>query len=226
MGRRKGTCAYCDAPSTTLDHIPPKGLFGKPFPLDLVTVPSCRSCNVDAAKDDEYFRTVMAFRHDTFDRPDAGNAAERAMRSLVRPGGEGFRKGLLSKVSEIPVFDDEGVRLGSIGQLDVDLRRIRKVMERIVRGLYYYYQRQRLPPECRVTVNTAESFEAPDAGAVEKLREVVRWAMSAEKHVLSRGVLEYRVRETRQDPACAVWLLAIYQTVPFVVITARKQPSA
>lgn len=226
MGRRKGTCAYCDAPATTVDHIPPKGLFGKPLPLDLLTVPSCRSCNGDAAKDDEYFRTVMAFRYDTFGRPDAGSAAERAMRALVRPGGEGFRKGLISKVSEIPVFDDEGAHLGSIGHIDVDLRRIRKVVERIVRGLYYHHRRQRLPPECRVTVNSAESFEDSDAAAVEKLREVVRWAMSAEKHVLPRGVLEYRFRETTRDPACAVWLLAVYQTVPFVVVTARNQPSA
>jgi hypothetical protein len=226
MGKKKTTCAYCDAPATTADHIPPKGLFAKPLPIDLLTVPSCLLCNGGAAQDDEYFRTVMAFRSDTYERSDAAGAAERAMRALVREGGEGFRKGVLSKLTEIPMFGDDGPKVGSIGQLDVDLRRVRRVVERIVRGLYYHHKGERLPPECRVTVNSLESFESPDASAVATLCEVTRWAMSAERHVSPRRVLDYRFRETKQDPACAVWILGFYETVPFVVITARAQPGA
>jgi hypothetical protein len=53
-------CAICGKPceTTTRDHIPPKGLFGKPLPDNLLTVPSCQQCNQEASGDDEYFRLL------------------------------------------------------------------------------------------------------------------------------------------------------------------------
>jgi hypothetical protein len=226
MGRKKAKCAYCGAAATTADHVPPKGLFAKPLPKDLVTVPSCRPCNGDAAPDDEYFRTVMVLRWDVYERSDAAGAVQRAMRALVRPRGEGFRNGLLNKLTEIPVFGDDGAKVGSIRQLDVDMRRVRRVVERIVRGLYYHHKGVRLPPECRVTVNSLESFESLDVDGVTTLSDLTRWAMSAERHVSPQGVLDYRFRESVQDPVCAVWILGFYDLVPFVVVTAREHPGA
>ena len=222
MRRTTGTCVYCGASATTMDHVPPRGLFAKPFPNDLLTVPSCLPCNQNAKLDDEYFRTLLSFRFETGGHSDARAASERAMRRLASPGAQGFRKGLASKVSEIALVDDDGARLGSIGLIDADRRRFAKVVERIVRGLYFHRSNERLPADYSLVVNSEESFEDPDAAAIERLRVLSAWAMEAERHVLSRSVLEYRVRETPHEPASAVWLLTFYETVTFVVVVRRQ----
>jgi hypothetical protein len=50
-------CAYCGSTSElTDDHIPPKNLFPKPRPENIITVKACKICVKDTSKDDEYFR--------------------------------------------------------------------------------------------------------------------------------------------------------------------------
>jgi hypothetical protein len=44
----------------TREHVPPKGLFLKPLPSNLVTVPCCFQCNNSYSKDDEYFRLAVS----------------------------------------------------------------------------------------------------------------------------------------------------------------------
>jgi hypothetical protein len=53
-------CIYCGSTTEpTRDHVPPRAVFPKPRPKNLVTVPACRACNSAAAADDEYFATVL-----------------------------------------------------------------------------------------------------------------------------------------------------------------------
>ena len=52
-------CIYCQInPADTVDHVPPKGLFKEPRPVDLIIVPACSTCNNSFSKDDEYFRIL------------------------------------------------------------------------------------------------------------------------------------------------------------------------
>lgn len=54
-------CYLCGATENlTRDHIPPKGLFPKPRPSNLYTVPCCEPCNNGASKADEYFRVAAS----------------------------------------------------------------------------------------------------------------------------------------------------------------------
>jgi hypothetical protein len=54
-------CYLCGSTvGMTRDHIPPKGLFPRPRPSNLHTVPCCHSCNNRASKDDEYFRLSVS----------------------------------------------------------------------------------------------------------------------------------------------------------------------
>jgi len=50
MGKRKnkiGICVYCGKKlPLTKDHIPPKNLYSKPRPSNLITVPCCEKCNL------------------------------------------------------------------------------------------------------------------------------------------------------------------------------------
>ena len=53
-------CIYCQIDeATTHDHVPPKQLLRKPYPTNLLTVPSCEKCNNGYSTDEEYFRLII-----------------------------------------------------------------------------------------------------------------------------------------------------------------------
>jgi hypothetical protein len=58
--RAHPTCVYCGKKATTKDHVVPRCLLEKPYPPNLLTVPSCSACNEGYSKDEEYFLAVMA----------------------------------------------------------------------------------------------------------------------------------------------------------------------
>ena len=80
-------CVYCgleepDIRDRTRDHIPPRNLFPEPRLSDLITVPSCRSCNETASMDDEFFLIMVAGRLDAHDHPQAQKVLESIIRSF------------------------------------------------------------------------------------------------------------------------------------------------
>ena len=83
-------CVYCGSQQKlTRDHIPPKNLFAKPLPSNLVTVPCCRRCNESASKDDEYFRFIIT-RDDAGGHPEARKILPAVLKSLQRPQAMGL----------------------------------------------------------------------------------------------------------------------------------------
>src|SRR5690606_119926 len=70
------TCIYCRRLADSRDHAPPKLLLSKPYPPNMVTVPSCKSCNQEASLDEEYFRVLLAH---------LGTSPE--LIGLIEPGG-------------------------------------------------------------------------------------------------------------------------------------------
>jgi len=89
-----GRCAYCsETADLTRDHIPPKSLFRKPLPDDLITVPCCLTCNNGRSKDDEYFRLALSLRYDV-DRSHAKDAAELRIPMKSATHSDGSRPGI------------------------------------------------------------------------------------------------------------------------------------
>jgi hypothetical protein len=75
-------CVYCGDNADTRDHIPPRCLLEKPYPANLPTVPSCRSCNNGFAADEEYFHVVLAqvgFVPTLTDRVAEGGVVDRTL---------------------------------------------------------------------------------------------------------------------------------------------------
>lgn len=130
-------CYLCGDEATTRDHIPPKGIFPRPLPNNLVTVPACAQCNNEAAGDDEYFRTTMSM----LGYPGTVAArvwTERVVGSqfLRRPA---LRNALSSSLSLVEVRSPEGLYLGQAHQVKVLAKRVNSVVERILRGLYSHH---------------------------------------------------------------------------------------
>lgn len=219
-------CAYCDEPATTRDHIPPKNLFARPLPEQLITVPACKVHNNGASLDDEYFRAMLSFRMDAHEKSDASGAAKRALDRMSRKESERFLRKFVSTITQHEIVTPEGGYIGDAAAYDVDMPRLLSVVERIVRGLFFHHTDGRLPDECTVTVYPLEFFQKPDRATFERLASLITWAASAPRHVTARNVLEYKFRQTPEDPAGTVWMMKFYETVPFLAITARSQPAA
>lgn len=131
-------CAYCDDggdQELTRDHVPPKSLFGRPLPKDLITVPCCLPCNREWFRHDEYFQLIMKMGVDRDKFPDAVSSSVRAINNLTRAESRRYAAYLWKSVRlrEHAVIADRG--------------RIESVLRRIVRGLYYNHAKRRLPAD-------------------------------------------------------------------------------
>jgi len=133
-----GECVYCgEIRELTDDHIPPKNLFAKPRPNNLIAVPSCELCNGGASDDDEYFRLMLTLREDTFDHPDVQKILPTVFRSLAKPNKVGFSKSLFQSIRVLNVTTSSGLFLGPRPTYNANLERLDRVAQRIVKGLFY-----------------------------------------------------------------------------------------
>ena len=113
MSQQVGQCVYCGRTRPlTHDHIPPKALWGKPRPSDLLTVPSCTPCNVGASNDDEYFKTAMIIKDRAGSHPEAVTIRSSVFRGLALPKKEGFRRHILRNTGFVSLNTPAGLYLG------------------------------------------------------------------------------------------------------------------
>ncbi len=52
-------CFHCSAEADTVDHAPPKVLLDKPYPSEMIVVPSCYDCNNSASLDESWLACVI-----------------------------------------------------------------------------------------------------------------------------------------------------------------------
>ena len=221
QSRQSGTCVYCGAVGpVSSDHIPPRNLFAKPRPSNLITVPSCRACNEAASKDDEYFRLVTVIRHDTSDHPDAAGVWSTAMRSLQKIQKRGFTTAFLNNVREVALQTPAGIYLGQAGVYDVDLERLNRVAARIVRGLFYRHSGGRLPNRYGAVAYCTAGIDSSQTEIVTQVRDMVSALLSGKLHIIGKGTFAYWYRFLEEDVHLSAWLLVFYKKISFVGMTA------
>jgi hypothetical protein len=129
------TCVYCGADATTKDHVVPRCFLEKPFPPNLLTVPSCRKCNLGYSKDEEYFLAVMA---------QTGSVP--SLRKRVQKGGVVER--MLERSHGLNKHFTDSTRIAERGNVLIspDLVRIANVTRKVAFGLYWHqYKPSKMP---------------------------------------------------------------------------------
>lgn len=204
----------------TDDHIPPKALFPKPRPSDLITVPICSSCNAGTSQDDEYFRNAVALHFKAAQHPTAQRVLPSVWNSLERPEARGLKTAFLGALHEVAVVSPMGLYVGKAAKYDVDFKRVERVAERIARGLFFYHRTHAIPRECRVAVMCLAGRRLrPDLQ--ESLQAIAGGLRAAATHELGPGVFRYRfafVETANQHPNSCAWLFSLYEAVEFVVL--------
>ena len=209
-------CAYCGAPATTRDHVPPKGLFPRPLPSDLITVPSCARCNLSASTDDELFRVAIALRKELDDHPIATQVTESVLRGLRRAESQGFRSALVRTLHSSEVVTPAGLILGSEARYSVPLDRIIAVAERITLGLHYHHHKERLPSGYSVT---SRPTNALSEAQVVSIVELAGSLSSNPKFESGAGAFKYRFGYAQEDPNAGLWVFGFYDTISFISMT-------
>jgi hypothetical protein len=209
MGQKKITsdqCAYCIEPSETKDHVPPKLLFPKPRPSDLITVPSCLRCNSKAGIDEEYFLGVHMFSEAALS--DAGKALWKQKLVRTYRKNRGLRNLLARSLIQVRIWTPNGLYLGTREGITLDHGRLDRVVQKIIRGLYYHEYQDRILEKTRVDCMRLDTQE--------KLQQVTHLAKSV--HYGSRnwpGLFEYRCNRVPENPQGSLWFMRFYGRIHY-----------
>jgi hypothetical protein len=212
-------CVYCGSTKNlTRDHIPPKSLFNKPRPANLITVEACTGCNASFKSDDEYFWLTTSSRAGAPQSSGAVEASSRAIKHLAREKAAGFRTAFLSSIGPVELKSTSGLYLGKKLGYDVSFTRLNRVAARITRGLFRFVQKGALPDTYVATARALDGFSSEVEG---DLQQLLAFVMPAQKHTIG-SVFSYRFRLVPDDPNSGLALFQIYETTAFLGLTIRK----
>lgn len=218
--QKQGKCIYCGAMGDiTDDHVPPKGLFPKPRPSNLITVPACESCNGGEHLDDEYFRLMLAMRHDTADLPALKPVLEAVFRSLGKTEKRKFARSFISRYKRRQVHTPRGIFLGVFPAYDVDRNRVLRVVERTGRGIFFNQMGRGLADGyTAIAVDELKMIEA-DTTVRELVQRHCTQISQAPPFEIAGGLFRYWFHILEEDPNVSTTLMLFYHRVPFLCIT-------
>jgi len=206
--KKTSQCAYCGRISpVTDDHIPPKNLFPKPRSSNLITVPCCVPCYEGWSKDDEYFRAAILSSAKVSNEPLAQGVMGPLLRSVGR--SPGFAHLLINSIEEIKVVAEEGTYLGKEDALKLDVARIDRVGQRIIRGLFFHEKKLPLPENYQARAKIQQF-------GIEPILEKLQGIQFPILRIIQDGVFSYTFRDSDEDPNSGIWLLLFYKNLPLV----------
>jgi hypothetical protein len=159
--QRPEKCVYCGHnPGITDDHVPPKSFFPQPRPSNLITVPACNKCNSGVGKDEDYFLATFMFSEAGI--ADAGKILWKQRLHRMFRRNLGLRRRIGKGLAYGPLVTPTGIYLGRRMALEFDERRFDRVVQKIVRGLYYFEYGEPLAADTEVMtlfLSTKARFE-------------------------------------------------------------------
>jgi len=218
-------CAICGKPSETLttDHIPPKGIFGKPLPGDLITVLACPTCNQDSSKDDEYFR-LLAVEWNASRIGDPAGVSQSLIRSIQRPAAQGFRRSILGTIERVVFKTDNGLLVPTFA-MTVKMERLLRTVEKTIRGLYYHASGEPLPIGSAVWARLYDQAMREESETVkQELQSTVIPSLAEQPEKQIGGdIFAYRHANDPDNPVGTAWWLDFYRRFRFVGLTIPPQ---
>jgi hypothetical protein len=130
------SCVYCGRPATTKDHVIPRCLLERPYPPNIPTVPSCRTCNEGYSADEEYFLAVMA-----------QSGFVPSLMQKVEEGGVVDR--MLERSAGLDAHFAASMNVGDDGRIFIipDESRVARITRKVAFGLYCHrYTPNVIPP--------------------------------------------------------------------------------
>jgi len=220
--RKIGECAYCgEIRPLSREHVPPKNLFSKPRPSDLITIPCCDTCNNAASKDDEYFRLAITTGINPSLFPNEFAVSIDAILKLGKPRKLGLAKTMLASFRKESIHTPGGT-LDRIGVLNIDAKRIKNVISRIVQGLYFYHLGERLPDTHNVRIWSDWFGDLGDQALLTELESILDVLRSEVPRMVGGRVFRYLYHVFEDVPDVMVWWLSFYNHREFLCFTLPR----
>ena len=211
-------CIYCQKNrATTKDHVPPQGMFPKPRPANLITVPCCEPCNRGFKNDDEYF-LIMALEWTAAETSDGSQIAAGRLRDMNSLQRRRFWHRVFSRTRPVEVFTPGGLYLGQSVEIRPQTDRIRRTLNRIIRGLYFKMTETALPPDALVA-SIQYSTYVKEQGHDPSAQRIIEGMIGLPAKVIGKDTFQYRYYVLDPITFVSIWYLEFYRRHAFVGTT-------
>lgn len=155
-------CAYCGKDDSveplTREHFVPRGLWDGERPSLTKTVPVHDSCNRKYSDDNEYFRDVLVMEAGAKKHPEVKKLHSGKIRRKMRRR-IGSIKNTLKDLVLVPVVTESGIFVGNAPAFRVDWDRMKRVVNNVMRGIYYTLEKTPLPSAWKVCLLRDEEID-------------------------------------------------------------------
>jgi hypothetical protein len=212
-------CVYCnEREATTEDHVVPEGFFPEAPTQGYVRVRACEPCNNGHSRDEEYLLAVL-LAQGTGRSDEANEILNRWSRDhetgARRRTGLGRR--LVDAVEPVELHSEAGIYLGTERAVRLEVDRVNRVLEKIVRGLFFHEFGRRLPDDVTLRVELDPEFDRLRHGPFPHAMVRVPKRLG--------DVFTWRVVALPESPDFTVWVLTFYDSVLATAVTGRAQTS-
>jgi hypothetical protein len=191
-------CAICgERDGTTRDHVPPKAIFPKPRPNNLVTVPACLECNNGASDNDDLFKVFLSLQAVGNNEIARRLFQEKTVRTLKR--NQSLLALILEEAKELQIINNQGnieTRTGILWNSAAH----DAVMERTIRGLYFHHSGSPIPIDTNLAVQWLHGVPEEILPSLHLFNEVV----------LGDDQVTYKYIIYGDDPRHSLWLFDFY----------------
>lgn len=184
-------CALCGKRSaTTREHVPPRAIFSKPRPSDLITVPACFECNNDSSKTDERFKVHLGM-HTWRD--------EQVLRTLDHNAS--LRRDVSSRIKLTKVFNSRNEILGEASLCLWDSEAHSTTIEKCIKGLYFHHYGEILCSSAKIKTHFFHSLTA----------ELMNISESWANNCIANGDFVYKFTSaSNENTHMSVWLFQFF----------------
>lgn len=207
----------------TADHVPPRNIFPKPRPNNLITVPACKKCNEEASKDDEYFRLMLVMRDDVYVEPNVKQLWKTSYRGLKWSTKRGMAHNLVKNIRHGPTYTNSGIYLGNRSTYNVDLYRLDRVMERIIKGLFYHHAGYVLPKEYIARSFSVDGLVNDNVWDDPELKNMLGVLSELKPVAIGKNIFSYKFLRLSDDINGSFWLFTFFSKVSFLGFTLEDQ---
>jgi hypothetical protein len=180
-------CYLCGLPGAdTKDHVPPKCLLPK-NQTDMpqrITLPAHAHCNSGASSDEEYVRDLLAPEALEFGMPNSEDLFRATRRAWARPQGDRRRRSILRDARVIRKVTPSGLYIGKVLGVQPNVKRIKRVVEKIARGIIYY-DTQAIVPAMELAQACIRFSEVPAERA--RSRHEPYWVALSSEHCIHQN---------------------------------------
>lgn len=214
MKSSKEKCIFCESEEDiTKEHVISKNLFPDRYPKDnLLTLPSCRTCNGSYSNDEELFRLFLVNQSTEKSQAAVDMLNGKITRSMKKAPGKAAN--VLKQMSPVRIQKSDGSFEDKV-ELHIskeDWKRYHRVLNKYVKGLFLHHMGSPIPNGHEIT-----HFLVLDASKItDDIKASLVWNLS-HKHIYSYAYAS--VPGTLES----TWTFVFYDAVIFQSFTRTSR---